>query len=196
MKIHGDSRSGNCLKIKYVADHLGIPYRWEEVNAVAGETRRPAFLALNPAGQVPLVEFDDGRLLAQSNAVIQYLAEGSTLLPDDPFLRAKVNEFLFWEQYSHEPYIAVCRFHMLFAGRGKQDRDAWRVERGEQALDLMEHWLRDRDWLVGTTPTIADVSLLAYTRLAGEGGFDLDGRSAVRAWIRRCEAVLSLPAVP
>ena len=112
MIIYGDLASGNCLKVKYAADHLGLPYRWVAVDVTKGESRTAAFLARNPQGQVPTIELADGRVLAQSNAIIRYLARGSALLPQDPFAQAKVDELLFWEQYSHEPYIAVCRFHM------------------------------------------------------------------------------------
>lgn len=192
MKIYGDTASGNCLKVSYTADHLGIGYEWVPVDIMKGETRTERFLSLNPMGQVPAIALGDGRVLAQSNAIIQFLAEGSALLPDDAFPRAKVNEWLFWEQYSHEPYIAVCRFHMRYAGRSRDQREAWRVERGERALDLMEQTLQDREWFVSDRMTVADISLLAYTRLAGEGGFDLSPRRNVRAWIGRCEAALSL----
>jgi glutathione S-transferase len=197
MIIYGDLASGNCLKVKYTADHLGLPYRWVAVDITKGESRTAAFLARNPQGQVPTIELADGRVLAQSNAIIRYLARGSALLPQDAFAQAKVDELLFWEQYSHEPYIAVCRFHMKYLGRPIEAREPARVERGEAALDVMDKLLAGRDWLVGTTMTIADIALLAYTRLAHEGGFDLAPRAAVRAWITRCEGALGLqPAVP
>jgi glutathione S-transferase len=192
VKIYGDSISGNCLKVKYTADHLGLDYQWVATDIVAGETRTPEFLALNAAGQVPMVVLDDGRALAQSNAIIEFLAEGSPLLPADPFERAKVHEWLFWEQYSHEPYVAVCRFAMVYQGRSREQREAWRVERGEAALDLMERWLEGNPWFVGVRLTIADVALLAYTRLAHEGGFDLSSRPCLRAWIGRCESELAI----
>ena len=193
MKIHGNSGSGNCLKIRYLADHLGVAYDWVEVDILKSETRTPSFLALSPMGRVPVVELDDGRPLAESNAILLHLAEGSALLPEDRYERAKVHELMFWEQYSHEPYIAVCRFHMLYLGRVPEEREAWRVERAEQALDLMESLLgKGRDWFVANRPTVADICLLPYTRFADEGGFDLSPRPAVRSWIRRCEDVLGL----
>jgi glutathione S-transferase len=192
MKIYGDLTSGNCLKVKYVADHLGLPYTWVTVSALDGDTKTPAFLAMNPMGQIPAIAFDDGRTLAQSNAIIRYLARGSSLLPDDAFVQAKIDEWLFWEQYSHEPYVAVCRFHMLYLKRPKAAREAWRVERGEKALDLMEAQLAGRLFLVGETLTIADIALLAYTRVAHEGGFDLTDRANLRAWIAHCEKALKL----
>ncbi len=195
MKIHGDLISGNCLKVKYTADHLGLNYTWVPVDVTKGETRTPAFLRLNPQGQVPVIELEDGRCLAQSNAIIRYLARDSALLPKDAFAQAKVDELLFWEQYNHEPYVAVCRFHMLYLGKPKETREGWRVERGEKALDYMNSQLDGRKWLVGDAMTIADVSLLAYTRLAHEGGFDLNSRANVRGWIGRCETALGLDAV-
>lgn len=192
MRILGDTASGNCLKVKYAADHLGLSYDWTPVDIMTGGSRTPEFLALNPMGQVPVIVLDDGRALGQSNAILQYLAEGTDLLPADPFDRAKVAEWLFWEQYSHEPYVAVCRFHMVYKGEPKETREAWRVQRGEAALDALETALTGREFLVGTALTIADIALLAYTRLAEEGGFDLASRPAVGNWIARCEAVLNL----
>ena len=190
MRIYGDITSGNCLKVKVTAEHLGLPYTWVVVSALDGETKRAEFLAKNPMGQIPVVAFDDGRHLAQSNAIIRYLARGSALLPADPFLQAKIDEWMFWEQYSHEPCIAVCRFHMLYLGKPKESREAWRVERGEKALDLMERQLAGRSFLVGDSVSIADIALVAYTRVAHEGGFDLTGRPNLRAWIARCEAAV------
>jgi len=192
MKIYGDLKSGNCLKVKWTADHLSLPYTWVPVDIMEGESRTPVFLARFPQGQVPAIELDDGRTLAQSNAIIRYLARGSSLLPDDPFTQAKIDEWLFWEQYSHEPYIAVCRFHMLYLKRPKEAREAWRAERGEKALDLMDAHLKNRAWLVGKRLTIADIALVAYTRVADEGGFDLTSRPNVTAWVERCEAALNL----
>jgi glutathione S-transferase len=195
MKIYGDLGSGNCLKVKYTADHLRLPYAWVPIDIMQGETRTPEFLARFPFGRIPAVELDDGRRLAESNAIVRYLARGSALLPDDAFTQAKIDEVLFWEQYSHEPYIATTRYHMVYLKRSLDQREAWRVERGEAALDTMDHrLLAGRSWLVGEAMTIADIALLAYTRLAHEGGFDLSSRPNVRAWIGRCEAALGLPA--
>ena len=192
MKIYGDVISGNCLKVKWTADALGLPYTWVQTDVVKGETRTPAYLAKFPQGQVPAVEFDDGRTLAQSNGIIRYLARGSRLLPDDGFAQAKVDEWLFWEQYSHEPYVAVCRFHMKYLGKSKAEREAWRVERGEKALDFVEQQLAGKDFLAGPALTIADIAVVAYTRLADEGGFDLAERPGIRKWIARCEESLRI----
>ena len=192
MKIYGNAGSGNCLKVKWTADFLGLPYTWQEVDSPGGETRNAAYLAKFPMGQVPGVEFPDGGTLAQSNAIIRYLARGSTLLPEDAFQAAKVDEWLFWEQYSHEPYVAVCRSQMVYRGIPASEREPWRVERAESALDLMERHLTGRQWLVGETMTIADICLLAYTRVAHEGGFDLRHRPALRGWIARGDQQLNL----
>jgi glutathione S-transferase len=192
MKIYGDLGSGNCLKVKYTADRLGQPYTWLHVDIMKGETRTPEFLAQFPMGRIPAVEFPDGRRLAESNAIIRYLAHGSALLPDDAFAQAKIDEWMFWEQYSHEPYVATTRYHIVYLKRSLDQREPWRVERGEAALDLMDHTLADKVWLAGETMTIADIALLPYTRLAHEGGFDLAARSNLRGWIGRCEDALGL----
>ena len=197
LQIFGDSDSGNCLKVLWTAKQLHIPFEWREVSVALDRsetrrTRQAEFLAMNPFGEVPVVVLPDGRPLAQSNAIIRYLARGSSLLPDDAYTQAKIDAWLFWEQYSHEPYIAVCRFQMRFLGKGANERETWRVARGEAALDLLERALTNDAFLVGETPTIADIALVAYTRWAHDGGFDLDTRLSVRAWISRCEAALSI----
>jgi glutathione S-transferase len=192
MKIHGDMGSGNCLKVKYTADHLGLPYTWVPVDIMKGGAQTEAFRAMNPAGQTPVLETSDGKYLAQSNAIIRYLARGTSVLPDDAWTQAKIDEWLFWEQYSHEPNVAVCRFHMVYKKLPKETRDSQKVERGEKALDVMESQLAGRTFLVGNSFTIADIALLAYTRLAAEGGFDLSARPNVQAWIGQCELKLEL----
>jgi glutathione S-transferase len=194
MVLHGDLKSGNCLKVKYLADALGLPLRVAEVDIMNGGSRTPAFLAMNPWGQVPVLELADGSCLSQSNAILRYLAAGTVWLPEDRFAAAKVDEWLFWEQYSHEPYVAGCRFHMRYLGRSRDTRDPAKVERGERALDFMEARLAGAGWLAGETPTIADVALLAYTQFAEEGGFDLAGRPNVVGWIARTRAALGLQA--
>jgi glutathione S-transferase len=193
MKIHGDSNSGNCLKVKWVCDRLVLPYAWIDVDTLKGETRTPEFLRLNTAGQVPTVEFDDGRTLAQSNAIIRYLARGSDLIPSDAFVAAKMDEWLFWEQYSHEPYIAVCRFQMIYLGKPASDLDPDKVKRGYAALTRMEQQLAVTRFLAGEAVSLADIALLAYTRVAHEGGFQLDRYAALRRWIAATEKYLGLP---
>jgi glutathione S-transferase len=195
MKIYGDSKSGNCLKVKWVCDRLALPYAWIEIDTLKGESRTPEFLRLNGAGQVPIVLLDDGRALAQSNAIMRYLARGSDLIPADAYDAAKMDEWLFWEQYSHEPYIAVCRFQMAYLGKPASDLDPDKVKRGYAALARMEHQLAATRFLVDGAVSLADVALLAYTRLAHEGGFHLDGYAAVRRWIGETETSLGLAPV-
>ena len=192
MKIYGDSISGNCLKVKWVADSLSLAYDWIETSVVDQATRTAAFLAINPAGQVPAVVLGDGRPLAQSNAIILHLAEGSGLIPPDAYERAKMLEWMFWEQYSHEPYIAVARFQIAYLGKVAADLDPKVIPRGEAALQRMEDGLADRDFLAGGRLSLADVALVAYTRVAHEGGFDLAGYPKVRAWIARVEKALNI----
>ncbi len=193
MRLYGDRGSGNCQKVSITADFLKLPYQWVDIDIMKSESRTDDFLRRSPMGQVPMIELDDGRCLAQSNAIIRYLAAGSSLLPADPFTQAKIDELLFWEQYSHEPNVATSRFHMVYLGRPKEGRDPQKVERGEKALDLMQHLIKGRTWFVGENLSIADIALLAYTRLAHEGGFDLETRPDVRAWIARSEKALGLP---
>ena len=192
MRIFGDSISGNCLKVKWTADLLGLEYQWVETSVLKGESRTAAYLAMNPAGQVPLVRFDDGRILAQSNAIILHLAEGSALIPSDGYARAKMMEWLFWEQYSHEPYVAVARFQVHYLGKAVTDLEPKIVERGKSALKLLDDAVKGRDFLVGNSVSLADIALIAYTRVAHEGGFDLRRYPAVKTWIAKVEKALDI----
>ena len=192
IKIYGDSNSGKCLKVKWVCDRLALPYSWIEMNTMKGDTRAPEFLKLNGAGQVPTVLLDDGRALAQSNAIIRHLARGSDLIPTDGYDVAKMDEWMFWEQNSHEPFIAVCRFQMVYLGKPMSDLDPDKLKRGYVALARMEQQLATTRFFVGERFSLADVSLLAYTRVAHEGGFHLDGYAAVRRWIGESEQALGL----
>jgi glutathione S-transferase len=192
MKIYGDSISGNCLKVKWVADFLGLAYDWIETDIMVGESRTSDFLAMNPAGQVPALILDDGRPLAQSNAIILHLAEGSALIPADAYDRAKMLEWMFWEQYSHEPYVAVARFQVKYQGKPVAELEPRLVERGAGALQRMDDGLGETGFLVGGAPSLADVALVAYTRMAHEGGFDLAGYPKVKAWVGRVERALNI----
>lgn len=192
VRIYGDRRSGNCLKVKWTADYLGVDYDWHEIDVVKGETRSDDFLAINPAGQVPCLERSDGRILAQSNAIIFHLARGSALIPEDEFDQAKMLEWMFWEQYSHEPFIAVRRFRKAFLDVGEDELDPELMAKGRRALGVMEMRLLSRDFIVRDRVTLADISLVAYTRLADEGGFDLDEFLGVRAWVARVEQELGI----
>ena len=183
MKIYGDSKSGNCLKVKWTADLLGVPTTWVETDIMVGESRTPEFLAMNPAGQVPVVVLEDGRPLAQSNAIILHLAEGSALIPADAYDRARMLEWMFWEQYSHEPYVAVARFQVKYLGKPVAELEPRLVERGKAALQRLEDGLAASAFLAGERVSLADIALVAYTRKADEGGFDLADYPRVQAWV-------------
>ncbi len=193
LTIYGDSISGNCLKVCWVADRLSLHYRWVHVDVVKGEAKTTAFLATNPAGQVPTVVLGDGRVLSQSNAIMLYLAEGTDLIPPDPYDRAVMFQWLFWEQYSHEPAIAVRRFHKHYLGKPDAEIDPALMTKGAAALALMNARLQANDgWFAGGAISLADVALVAYTRVAHEGGFDLSEYPAVAAWVKRVEATLPI----
>lgn len=192
LQIYGDRISGNCLKVKWTADYLSMPYQWIDIDVLKDEAKTPAFLALNPAGQVPTVVLEDGRVLAQSNAIITYLAEGSDLIPTDAYDRAKMLEWMYWEQYSHEPYIAVVRFQRHMMGKSADQIEPRLIARGYEALARMEAGLADRSYLASDRATLADVALVAYTRLAPQGGFDMQAYPQVRNWISRVEADLNI----
>lgn len=192
--IYGDKRSGNCLKILYVCRILGIKHAWHDVDILAGETRSDWFLGFNPVGQIPVVVFADGKVLAQSNAIMLYLSEGSALIPGDGFARAQMMEWLFWEQYTHEPQIAVRRFLKLYLGKSDEEIDPQLLKKGNRALKHMNNTLENRDWLVGDALSNADLSLVAYTRMAGDGGYELNDYPAIKAWIDRIGA--KVPLVP
>lgn len=192
LTLYGDIRSGNCLKVKWLLDRLGRDYHWIETDVTTGVTRSPQFLTLNAAGQTPTIVLEDGRPLAQSNAIIVHMAEGTDLIPTDAFDRAKMFEWLFWEQYSHEPYIAVVRFRRAIAGQSTAEIEPRLMERGHAALARMEVGLTGRDWLVGEAMSLADLALVAYTRVAHEGDFDLEPYPAVRAWVGRTEQAFGI----
>ena len=190
--IYGDSGSANCLKVKWTAERLGLPYEWRESSVMQGASRTPEFLAMNPAGQVPTVILEDGRPLAQSNGIMLYLAEGSALIPADAYDRAKMYEWLFWEQYSHEPTIAVARFQLAFLGKPKESLEPRLVERGEAALTRLELGLEGRRYLVGDRLSLADIALVGYTRWAHEGGFSLQPYPNIQSWISQLEQDLKI----
>jgi glutathione S-transferase len=192
LTIFGDRISGNCLKVKWVADQLGLAYRWVDVDVVKGEAKTPVFVAKFPMGQVPAVEFADGRRLAQSNAIMLHLAEGSALIPVDGFARGQMLQWLFWEQYSHETAIAVRRFQKHYLGKADSEIDPALMSKGRAALSLMQQHLAGQGWFVGNSLTCADIGLVAYTRVAHEGGFDLAEWPAVQAWVRRVEVALGI----
>jgi glutathione S-transferase len=194
IKLYGSSVSGNCLKPKWVAALVGVPVEWIETDSFTGATRTPDFLAINPAGQVPVAILSDGRKLAQSNAIMLHLAEGSRLIPADAYDRAKMFEWLFWEQYSHEPAIAVRIARKFYLKQREEDLDPALMTKGEAALARMQLQLEQTPYLVGDTLTLADIALVAYTRNAGKGGFDLSRYPKVHAWVQRVEGDLGLTA--
>ena len=182
--------SGNGYKVRLLLRQLGIPFELIEVDIMEGETRTEAFLARNPNGKIPTLELEDGAFLAESDAILFYLAEGTKYLPDDRLGRAQVLQWMFFEQYSHEPYVAVARFWLKHLGLDERRRAelADKQEKGRAALGVMERRLAEHDFLVGDSYTIADIALYAYTHVAHEGGFDLSGFPAVRAWLGRVRA--------
>jgi len=190
LKIYGDSRSGNCYKIQLLCAELGIGYEWQEVDILAGDTRTPEFLAMNRNGRIPLLVLPDGRYLAESNAILCFLAEGSDLFTGDAYARAAILQWMFFEQYSHEPNIATSRFIIQYLGNpaDKQTQLQDKKAAGYNALDVMEQRLSDADFLAGADFTIADIALFAYTHVADEGGFELGPYSAIEAWIERIMA--------
>lgn len=192
MTVFGDSISGNCLKVRFVADLLGIPHDWVETSVLKGETRTPEFLAMNPAGQVPVARFADGSILAQSNAIMLHLAEGSELIPTDRFERAQMFQWLFWEKYSHEPAIAVLRFQKFFLNKRDEVIDPNLRPRCLKALALMDEHLEGRSHFVGEKLSLADIALVAYTRFAHQAGLDLAQFPNVAAWVRRVETELHI----
>jgi glutathione S-transferase len=190
LTVYGFSPSGNCHKVRLLLEQLGREYRWVETDSARGATRTPEFLAKNPNGRVPIVERDDGGVLAESNAILCWLAEGSLYLPGESWQRAQALAWMFFEQYSHEPYIAVARFIRGWTPSDSPRRaDLPRLhERGHQALAVMERHLSEHAWFTGEDYGVADIALFAYTDVAGEGGFDLAPYPALRAWLARVRA--------
>ncbi len=184
--------SGNCYKVRLVLTHLGRPFQTVAVSSLDGSTRQSEFLAKNPIGSVPTVQLDDGRFLAESNAILLFFAEGTEFIPVDAYDRAKVYEWLFFEQYSHEPAIAVRRALSVYRERradATPERMAQLLARGNRALGVMEKRLSDADWLAGDAFSVADISLYAYTHMAAAGGYDLAQFPGIRRWLERVAAL-------
>ena len=190
--LHQMQMSGNCYKARLTARQLGVPLRLKEYGLHDGSTRTPEFLRLNPNGKVPLLEFEDGRMLAESGAIIFHLSEGSRLQPQSAWDRAQMLQWMFFEQFSHEPYIAVARFWLAYARPEELEKKRHLVAewhaKGNAALGVMEAHLKTHDWFAGNSYSIADIALYGYTHAAGEGGFHLAGFPAVSAWISRVAA--------
>ena len=203
LTVYGYSPSGNCHKLRMLLGHLGRSegrdFRWIEVGSAHGATRTREFLAKNPNGRVPIVELDDGRILAESNAILYWLAEGTKYFAGDSWRRAQTLAWMFFEQYSHEPYIAVARFICGWTPLDSPRRaDLAKLrERGYQALGVMEKHLGANAWFSGPDYGIADIALFAYTHCAEDGGFDLAACPCVRDWLDRVRAqpgFVSMPA--
>ena len=191
MRLHDNLSSGNGYKVRLLLAQLGVPFERVEYDIDRAETRAPKFLRMNPNGRVPVLELEDGRFLPESNAILFYLAEGTPFLPDDRFGRAQVLSWMFFEQYSHEPNIATPRFWITHHVEMTEERRATLEPKrrlGYAALGVMEVHLEARGFFVGDRYTIADIALYAYTHVAHEGGFDLEGFPAVRAWLERVAA--------
>lgn len=186
-RVYGDHRSGNCYKVKLMLHLLGRDYEWVPVDILRGESREESFLKKNPNGKIPVLELEDGVCLWESNAILNFLAEGSEFLPSDPRLRTQVLQWQFFEQYSHEPFIAVARFIKVYLGLPDDRLDDYAAKQldGYHALDVMEQQLVRTPYLVGDHYSIADVALYAYTHVAEEGGFRLDSYPAICGWLQR-----------
>jgi glutathione S-transferase len=187
MKIYGDVRSGNCYKLKLLCALLSLRHDWVAVDILQGETRSDSFLAMNPNGQIPVLVADSGEIITQSNAILYYLGADSAFWPQDRLAQTRVLEWQFFEQYSHEPGIAVARFIKLYQDMPAERRDEYDacVKKGYRALDVMEARLRRHDFLAAQQCSIADISLYAYTHVADEGGFELEAYPAIRSWLAR-----------
>jgi glutathione S-transferase len=187
--VYGMSSSGNCYKVRLLLEQLRTPYQWLEIDTRSGLTRKPDFLARNPNGRLPLLELEPGQYLAESDAILFYLAENSVFWPVDSRQRAEVLQWMFFEQYSHEPYIAVARFicTALPAGHARRSELPHLLDRGNQALAVMQQHLARRQFFVADIYSIADIALYAYTHAAADGGFDLQRYPAIAAWLARVE---------
>lgn len=190
LKVYGDLQSGNSYKVKLLLSLLGEPYEWIHIDILQKQNRSPAFLAKNPGGKIPVLEMEEGRYLPESNAILHYLAEGTPFLPSERLARARVLQWLFFEQYDHAPYIAVARFIIRYLGRPAEYEPKLqeKMKPGYAALEQMEQHLRSRTFFVGEAYTIADIGLYAYTHVAHEGGFDLSKFPNVSAWLERVAA--------
>jgi len=191
MKIYGDVESGNCYKLKLICALLALEYDWIAIDILSGETRNESFLALNRNGQIPVCVTDDGEVLTESNAILYYLAQGSDYWPDDRVAQTRVLEWQFFEQYNHEPSVAVARFIRYYQKMPEQRLAEYetKLKAGYRALDLMEKHLAAHAFMVGPDCTIADISLYAYTHVADEGGFDLDNYPSIQSWLARIESI-------
>lgn len=198
LTLYGDQRSGNCYKVQLMLSLLAMDYRFQCVDILRGETRDKAFLAKNANGKIPVLALEDGSYLAESNAILYYLGRDSHYFPKDLRSQAQVMQWLFFEQYSHEPYIAVARFIQLYLGLPQSRREEYEKKQvgGHQALGIMQSQLSDSPFIAGHVPSIADIALYAYTHRAHEGGFELARYPAIEAWCMRIEALAGYQSMP
>lgn len=197
--VYGMGVSGNCHKVRLLLELLSKDYRWIEIDSAHGATRTAEFLSLNPNGKVPIVVLDDGRVLTESNAILYFFAQGTPWFEGDDFTRAQALSWMFFEQYSHEPYVAVARFIRGWTDPASERRGAELarcIERGHHALTIMERHLENAAWFSGPAFGIADIALHAYTHCAGDGGFDLWRYPAIEAWIARVAGVPGFVPLP
>lgn len=189
-KVYGDVNSGNCYKIKLLLTQLEQPFQWIPVDILKQETRTPEFLQKNPNGRIPVIEWEEGQFLWESNAIMHFLSEGRQFLPSDKLKRAQVLQWLFFEQYSHEPYIATSRYLIRYLDGAQKYKEVLEEKRpkGYAALDVMEKHLSKYPFFVGDSYSIADIGLYAYTHVADEGGFDLSDYPGILAWFTRIES--------
>ncbi len=188
-KVYGDILSGNCYKIKLLMQFLNIEHEWIHIDILASESHTDAFKAMNPNERIPVLELQPGQYLWESNAILNYLAEGSSFLPVDNLGRAQVLQWQFFEQYSHEPYIATARYINKYLGLPAERKEEYQAKQvgGHRALRVMDEHLQKHAFFLGEIPTIADISLYAYTHVADEGGFDLSGYHNIRRWFGEVE---------
>ena len=184
-KVYGDMLSGNCYKIKLLMLFLGIPHEWSHIDILAAETHTEAFKQMNPNARIPVLEIESGHYLWESNAILNYLAENSVFLPEDALKRAKILQWQFFEQYSHEPYIATARYLNKYLGLPAERLEEYQSKQagGHRALSLMDRHLNQSQFFLGNQPTIADITLYAYTHVAPEGGFELDEYYNIQRWM-------------
>jgi glutathione S-transferase len=190
LRVFGDKYSGNCYKVKLLLEQLGLPYEWTHVDILKKESRTPEFLARNPVGQIPVLQIEEGVFLPESNAILNYLAEGTDYLPADRLERAQVLRWMFFEQYKHEPTVATARYIIRYLGRPAEQEQALRkkISDAHAALAVMERHLESRRFFVAERYSIADIALYAYTHVAHEGQVDLSPYPAIRAWLGRVKS--------
>lgn len=190
-KVYGDILSGNCYKIKLLMQFLNIEHEWKHIDILSGETHSSDFTAMNSNAKIPVLEINHSDYLSESNAILNYLAEGTKFLPDSGLERAKVLQWQFFEQYSHEPFIAVARYINKYLGLPAERVQEYESKQagGYKALSVIEQQLARTPFLVGNSPTIADISLYAYTHVAHEGGFSLEQYPNIKSWLARIQAL-------